>query len=461
MSNKHIRINAFVNFAPSHLSPGLWTHPQDRSLEYNSLNYWQDLARIAEQGLYDTLFWADGISTYDIYGNSHDAGIRGGLQFPRLDPLLLVSAMASVTEHLGFAVTSSVTYEPPYLFARRMSTLDHLSNGRIGWNIVTSFGDSGVRALGGDSTLPHDQRYDLADDYLQLVYKLWEGSWSDQAVRRDREQGLFADPAGVRKISHQGSYFQCEGVHFSEPSPQRTPFLFQAGASQRGQTFAAAHAEGMFLSAPSPHIVRRSIEQVRSRAQEAGRNPDDILFFSLLTVIVGRTEEEARAKHADYQRYVSEEGALALFSRWSGVDLAGRDPNDVLTYSHSEGMQSTIEGFTVADPERQWTIAELARHNAIGGKGPVLVGNPEQVADAMQAWFEESGVDGFNLSFTLSHQSHQDFVELVIPVLQRRGLYKTAYTPGTLREKLHAGSRGARLPSNHPAARHRFPSTVA
>jgi len=451
---KEIRINAFVTFAPSHLSPGLWKHPRDKSLQYNTLSYWTELARIAERGLYDALFWADGISTYSVYGGSHAPAIRGALQFPRLDPLLLVSAMAQVTTHLGLAVTSSTTYEPPYQFARRMSTLDHLTNGRVGWNIVTSFGSTGTKAVGLGNSRGHDERYDVADEYMELLYKLWEGSWEDDAAVRDSEAQVFADPDKVHDIHHDGKYFQMEGVHYSEPSPQRTPLLYQAGASGRGKDFAATHAECVFISAPSKKVIRDTVDETRRRVAEQGRDPASVLFFMLLTVIVGRTEEEARAKLADIEQHVSLEGALALFSRWTGVDLAGRDIGEPFSYEKSEAMQSTIEGFTIGDPDRVWTIGELARHNAIGGKGPVIVGSPEQVADAMQAWIEETGVDGFNLSYTIMPDSHTDFVDLVVPELQRRGVYKTAYQPGTLREKLYGPGR-ARVGDDHAAAQYR------
>lgn len=452
--SKEIRINAFVTFAPSHLSPGLWKHPDDKSLQYNTLAYWTELAQIAERGLYDALFWADGISTYSVYGGSHAPAIRGALQFPRLDPLLLVSAMAQVTTHLGFAVTSSTTYEPPYQFARRMSTLDHLTNGRVGWNIVTSFGSTGTRAVGLGNARGHDERYDVADEYMELLYKLWEGSWEDGAAVRDRDGQVFADPDKVHDIHHDGQYFQMEGVHYSEPSPQRTPLLYQAGTSGRGKDFAARHAECVFISAPSKKVIRDTVDDTRRRVAEQGRDPASVLFFMLLTVIVGRTEEEARAKFADIEQHVSLEGALALFSRWTGVDLADRDIDAPFTYEKSEAMQSTIEGFTIADPDRVWTIGELARYNAIGGKGPVLVGSPGQVADAMQSWIEETGVDGFNLSYTIMPDSHKDFVDLVVPELQRRGVYKTTYRPGTLREKLYGPGRPL-LGDDHVAAKYR------
>ncbi|MFT4268302.1 MAG: NtaA/DmoA family FMN-dependent monooxygenase, partial [Xenophilus sp.] len=231
---REIRLNAFALAAPTHLSMGLWRHPRDRGVDYHRLSYWTDLARIAERGKFDGIFLADGISLYDIYKGSREPALRLGVQFPRLDPILLVSAMAQVTEHLGFGVTSSVSYEPPYLFARRMTTLDHLTNGRVGWNIVTSFGDSGTKALKGEVARAHDDRYALADEYLELVYKYWEGSWEEGAALRDKEGGVFVDPSKIHEIRHAGEHFRSEGIFISEPSPQRTPLLYQAGASTRG-----------------------------------------------------------------------------------------------------------------------------------------------------------------------------------------------------------------------------------
>lgn len=457
---KQIRINAFLTFAPSHLSPGLWAHPEDRSLEYNRLSFWTELARTAEAGGYDALFFADGISNYDVYGGSHAAGIRGGLQFPRLDPMLLVSAMAQATTHLGFAVTSSVTYEAPFLFARRMSTLDHLTQGRVGWNIVTSFGESGTRALGLGPVRAHDERYDVADEYMDVVYRLWEESWEDGAVLRDRTTQAFADPDKVHEIRHDGRYFSMHGTHYAEPSPQRTPLLYQAGSSGRGKDFAARHAECVFLSAPSPGIVKRDVADGRRRAALLGRDPASVLFFALATVVVAPTSEQAREKWDELQRHISLEGALALFSRWTGIDLSKYGPDDPLNYIKSEGMQSTIEGFTVADPGRVWTIGEVARHNAIGGKGPVFIGSTAEVCDAIQAWMAETDIDGFNLSHALLPGSHHDFIELVVPELRRRGVYKQHYQAGTLREKLYGAGAGllaaphpaaARRPAHHPA----------
>lgn len=451
---QQIRINAFALAAPSHLSAGLWRHPRDRSVDYHRLSYWTDLARIAERGLFDGIFLADGISLYDVYQGSSETALRLGVQFPRLDPLLLVSAMAHVTRHVGFGITSSVSYEPPYLFARRMATLDHISDGRVGWNIVTSFGDSGTRALKGEAARPHDQRYDLAEEYLELVYQLLEGSWEEGAAVRDRAAGVFADPKRIHAIDHQGAHFRSQGVFIAEPSPQRTPVLYQAGASARGREFAARHAECVFVSGPSHKVVGDVVRDVRARAAAHGRDPGDILFFASLTVIAGATEQEAHAKHQDYLRYASSEGTAALLSRWTGIDLARYALDEPLRWAHTEGMQSAIERYTTADPGRVWTLRELLDRAAIGGGGAFAVGSPARVADELQAWVDATGIDGFNLGYVLAHESFSDFADLVVPELQRRGVYKTAYAGGTLREQLFGAGR-ARLSQSHPAARAR------
>jgi long-chain alkane monooxygenase len=236
MSNRpprqHILLNAFNMNCVGHINHGLWTHPRDRSTDYNTLEYWIDQARTLERGLFDGLFIADIVGVYDVYRNNVDVTLQESVQLPVNDPLLLVPAMAAATRHLGFGVTVNLTYEQPYLLARRFSTLDHLTRGRVGWNIVTGYLDSAARAMGLDAQLAHDERYDRADEYLEVLYKLWEGSWRDDAVLRDKAARVFADPAHVRKVSHQGRYYKVDGYHLSEPSRQRTPVLFQAGSSR-------------------------------------------------------------------------------------------------------------------------------------------------------------------------------------------------------------------------------------
>jgi len=324
-TSKEIRLNAFALQSPVHHSPGLWRHPQDRSLDYTSLHHWTDLAQLLERGKFDALFIADSMATNDVFGGSYHSALAVAAQIPKLDPLVSVAAMALVTEHLGFGMTSNALYEPPFPFARRMSTLDHLTEGRVGWSIVTGHTVSGAKAVGQPSLTPHDQRYDLAEDYLAAVYALWEDSWDDDAVERDRARHVFANPDKVRRITHRGPQFSLDALHLAEPSPQRTPVLFQAGASTRGRAFAAAHAECIFVSGPTPQVIGPVVADTRRRAATLGRDPADLLFFSMATAIVGATEDEAQAKLAEYRRYLNPQAALILFSGWTGIDFSKFD----------------------------------------------------------------------------------------------------------------------------------------
>lgn len=445
---RHVLVNAFDMNTPTHLVSGTWRHPDSQAWRYKDLSYWTDLARLLERGLFDGLFIADVLGVYDVYAGTPDAALRGGVQIPVNDPLMLVSAMAVVTEHLGLAVTASTSYEHPFPFARRMSTLDHLTNGRVGWNIVTSYLDSGARNIGLDTQVRHDQRYEIAHEYMDVLYKLWEGSWQDDAVRRDRDSGVFTDPSKVHAINHEGRYFKVPGIHVSEPSPQRTPLLFQAGTSEKGKDFAAAHAEAVFVGAPTAAILRAQVADIRARAQAHGRDPYDIKVFSGYTVITAETDRAATAKHDLYKSYVEPEGMLALWSGWLGFDLSVYGLDDPLRVVPNQAIQSTAETFGRGD----WKVRDLVERLGFGD-GPIAVGSPAAVADAIQEWLEETDADGINLGHVVTPASYADFADLVVPELQRRGAYRKAYEPGTLRHKLFG--RGDRLPANHPGARRR------
>ncbi len=448
---RQIRLNAFDMNCIGHQSPGLWTHPDDRAESYNTLEYWTDLARTLERGKFDALFIADVLGIYDVYKGSGRTALEQAVQVPVNDPLMVVPPMAMVTEHLGFGITCALSYELPYPFARRMSTLDHLTKGRVGWNIVTGYLDSAARGMGMAKQVAHDDRYDVAEDYMQAVYKLWEASWEDGAVLRDRQGRRFADPDKIHRVLHEGPHFRVDAIHLCEPSPQRTPVLFQAGASKRGRDFAARHAECVFINGPSKKIVGGIVADLRRRAVAAGRDPRDLVIFTMMTVITDRTPEAARDKYRDYLGYVSEEGALALMSGWTGVDFGAMRPDEVVRFNDKADAQtSALEAFTTADPDREWTVREIARHAAIGGRGPVVIGSAEEVAEELQAWVEETDVDGFNLAYALTPGTFTDMADMVVPELQTRGLFKRDYAPGTFREKLFG--RGARLPASHPAA---------
>jgi FMN-dependent oxidoreductase (nitrilotriacetate monooxygenase family) len=322
MSKKEILLNAFHMNNIGHMHHGLWTHPQDRSIFFNDLEHWANTAKILERYLFDGIFIADGHGYHDVYKGNIDITLKEGVQLPINDPWTLVSAMALVTRHLGFGITATVRAENPYAFARRVSSLDHLTKGRIGWNIVTGFTDSGARGLGDDGLEPHDKRYDRADEFLEVVYKLWEGSWADDAVVVDRKNRVYARPELVRAIEHNGKYYRSNAVHNSSPSPQRTPVLFQAGASDRGRAFTGKHAEAAFISAPTIEHTRELSRKIRQAAVDAGRKPEDIKVFAGLAVVTAATQKVAQEKYEEYIKYSSLEANLTHFAGSTGCQKA-------------------------------------------------------------------------------------------------------------------------------------------
>ena len=446
---QHIALSAFSMNTIGHLSTGLWRHPRDEAYRYRDIDYWIQLAQTLERGKIDALFLADVLGVYDVYGGNNDAALSAGAQIPLNDPSSLIPAMAAATEHLGFAMTAAVSYEHPYPFARRMSTLDHLTKGRFGWNVVTGYLNSGAVNFGVPAQEAHDRRYDIADEYLEVCYKLWEDSWADDAVIADVDAGIWADPRRVRAIDHRGEFFTVPGIHLSEPSPQRTPVIFQAGASPRGVEFAATHGEGIFVSAPSKIVLAGQVASVRAALRAAGRDPLGVTVLAQLTVVVAETDVQAVRLADEYLDVASEVGALALMSGWTGVDFSTLELDSHFEDQESNAIQSTIKAFSRADPDKSWTIREIAEFVRLGGDSPVIVGSPETVADQLESWVEETGVDGFNLAATTVPESFEQIVDLLVPELQKRNRYKIEYAPGSLREKLGASS--PRLAAPHPA----------
>jgi FMN-dependent oxidoreductase (nitrilotriacetate monooxygenase family) len=460
VSPPRIRLHALRQSTVGHTAIGLWRHPSSRAHEYRELDYWIETARILERGCFDALFIADALGPLDVYEGRVDAALRDGIQTPTDDPLLLISAMAAATRRLGFAVTVSSTYERPYQFARKMTTLDHLTNGRIGWNIVTSALDSAARNLGLEHQIPHDERYAIAEEFMEVVYKLWEGSWEDDAVVRDVASGVFADPSRVHPIGHHGVHHHVPDIALSEPSIQRTPVLYQAGTSPAGKAFAARHAEGVFISTYRPDMARALVSDIRAAAAGEGRDPRSLRFFTIVTVIVAPTDELAAEKYADYRAYASLEGALARYSALMHIDLSALDPDEPLSYVETDGIRGMVELFTRLDDTRTWTPREIAGFVGVGGGGPVLVGSPETVADELERWMAEGDIDGFNIADPVPPVTLRDFVELVVPELQRRGRVWAHYQGETLREYFQ-GPGATRVAPEHPAAGYRVPAPGA
>jgi FMN-dependent oxidoreductase (nitrilotriacetate monooxygenase family) len=440
---KEILLNAFTMNCVGHINHGLWTHPRDRSHEYKSLAYWTDLAKTLERGLFDGIFLADIVGVYDVYQSSVELTLKESIQLPVNDPTLLISAMAAVTRNLGFGVTVNTSVEHPYIFARRMSTLDHLTEGRIGWNIVTGYLDSAALALGHDGLGEHDDRYDRADDYLDVLYKLWQESWDDGAVVMDKDRRLYTDPSRVRKIVHDGPYYKSQGYHLAEPSLQRTPVLYQAGSSGRGKRFAARHAECIFINATDPASAAKAVQALRHEVVTAGRKPEDVKIFIGITVVTGRTEAQAQATLSDYLDHANPEAGLAHFSASTGLDFSRYDLDEPIHY----GTGNAIQSVTQLAKQKGWTKRQLLKELAIGGRYPIIVGDGGKVAEELIRWIEESGADGFNLTRTVVPESFETFIDFVVPELQSRGAYKTAYRDGSLRNRLFG--QGNQLSERH------------
>lgn len=447
MAKKRIYLNAFDMNTPGHQSPGLWRHPDDESHRYKDSDYWIELAKTLEKGRFDAIFIADVLGTYDVYKGSRDTAIKNGVQAPVNDPFLIVPLMSAVTKHLGFGVTASVTHEHPYTFARKMSTLDHLTKGRIGWNIVTSYLKSAAVNMGFDDQIKHDERYEIAEEYLDVCYKLWEESWEENAVLVDKLSGIYADPSKVHDIHHQGKYYQVPGAHLSEPSPQRTPVLYQAGASTKGRTFAAENAELSFIGAPNIQTAKNTVAKLRAAVAEAGRPADDVKVLTMFVPIVGRSVNEAIAKYEEYLNYISPEGALALFGGWTGIDLSDYSLDQEIEFIENDSIRSALKNFTQLHPDRPSTVQDVINAIGIGGMGAVSVGDPNQIADEMERWVNEADVDGFNIAYAITPDSFNDFVELVVPILQERGLVPKEYEGTTLRDNLFG--KGDQLPEHH------------
>lgn len=454
-AKKILLFNGFLMNVVGHVSAGLWRHPEDRASEYTTLEYWTGIASLLDEAGFDAMFIADALGQIDVYQGKPDAALRTAAQSPVNDPLLLVSAMAAATRQLSFGVTVSTTYEHPYLLARKFTTLDHLTNGRVAWNIVTSVLESAARNLGLGRQMDHDERYDRAQEFLEVTYKLWEGSWEEDAVCRDFQAGIYTDPAKVHPIRHQGRWFSVPDAHLSEPSPQRTPVLFQAGTSERGREFAAQNAEVVFLGGTTAQAIRNNIERIRELTRQQGRADEAIRFITAVSVVVAETDEQAHAKFQDYLSYTSQEAALALFSAWTGVDWSEWPLDAPLQYIETNASRSALAGLTRIDAERVWTVGDISNYIGIGGIHPTLVGSPQTVADALETLADESGIDGFNLAYAISPGSFEDFVRWVVPELQARGRMRRPGGPVlTLRERLQ-GVGQRHLRDDHPGRRFR------
>jgi FMN-dependent oxidoreductase (nitrilotriacetate monooxygenase family) len=446
MSDDYVHLNLFTMNAVEHVTVGSWQYPGDQSTRYGDREYWTEVARTAERGGFDGVFFADVRGIYDVYDDSREPAIERAVQTPSNDPAYLIPAMAEVTDHLGFAVTKSTSYNHPYQLAREFSTLDHVTDGRVAFNVVTSYLESAAANLGVGDRMDHDERYDRAAEFMNVCYALWEDSWDDDAVVQDRDAGRYSDPEKVHAIDHDGEHFQVPGPHGCEPSPQRTPVVYQAGSSDRGREFAAANAEAVFVSQPTPEKVEDYMTDLRERAADHGRDPDELAFFPGIVPIVAPTEELAEAKAESYRDAVDVEGVLALLSGFVDMDFSELDPDQRIEHIETDAIQGTVNAF--AGGESEWTVREMAEFAGLGTTSPVVVGTPKQVADEIEYWYRDVGVDGFNVKEVARPETLTDFVDLVVPELRERDLLREEYEHDTLRGNMFGRDH---LSETHPA----------
>lgn len=436
-----------------------WRDPDDTSTSFTSLDYWTTLARKVEDAGIDLLFLADSHGFPALDGHLIDASVREGRGIPHGDPLPVISAIAATTSRLGLVLTMSTTVEIPANTARRLATLDHLTKGRIGWNVVTGSSGSTAAALMGRSLVPHDERYDMADDYLDLCYTLWEESWEDDAVVLDRDGGVYADPTKVHMVRHDGPYFTAEGVLNMPPSPQRTPLLVQAGTSGRGIRFAGRHAEVVFVAGGDPDRVAANIAGIRSAAEEAGRGADAVKVLVGALFLTDHTAEGAQRKHERMLELSTPEGAAAIFAGNTGVDLLAFDPSQPLPHDLTTELGlSNLQRYLGTPDAPGPTVGEIIEDFRTRGiNGSVFVGDPDQVADQAAAFAEHTGADGFLIQPNVNPTTYDDFIDLVLPAMRRRGIARDGYVGDTLRERFF-GDGCSRLPLTHPGRASRMPA---
>jgi FMN-dependent oxidoreductase (nitrilotriacetate monooxygenase family) len=416
-------------------SHALWRHPRT-DLGFLQTEFYQNIARVLERGKFDLVFFADSLSVPDRFGGDFAEAVKYGVQgVSRLDPLLVGTAMAVVTQHLGIAVTRSTTYYHPYDLARAFATLDHLSNGRAGWNVVTSNRDSEAQNFGYNEHLEHDARYDRADEFLDVALKLWN-SWEEDALVLDKENGIFADPDKVHYVNHSGEYLRSRGPLTTPRSPQGRPVIIQAGSSEKGKEFAAKWAEAIFEIKYTPEQMRSFYRDVKSRMSKYGRDPEDCKILPAVMPFVGETEAIALEKQAFHNDLVHPKVGIQILSSHMDYDFSSHDLDQPLQEIEVRGSKGLFELAKQITDEKNLTLRDIANLYGRSILIPQVVGTPKQVADHLENLFQTDAADGFVISPAYLPGAFEEFVDLVIPELQKRGLFRTEYTGQTLRDNL-------------------------
>ncbi len=424
----------FLIYGPTDHSLAAWKHPRtDRSFDWTRPELYQHIAQVCERGKFDMVFFADFSIIFEAYQHSLAPTLRHAVQVPAHDPVPMISWIAAATKKIGLGVTFSTSQHHPYYLARLFASLDHLCGGRVGWNVVTTVNRHESFA-GVEQVRAHDERYEQAEEMLEVCYKLWR-TWDDDAVLMDVDNGIFTEPERVHTIDHQGKYYNSRGPLNVIRSPQTGPAIIQAGASPRGMAFAAKHAEVIFAIDPDVKGARQYCDDLKQAFMRQGRDRGACKVLFGVQPFVGKSEAEAREQQALHNELVPEEGAMAILSGHMARDASQFELDAPLPEFQTGGSQGIVDMYR-RDREKPPTVRDIAlRHGQSVGL-PQIVGTPEQVADQLEAFQAQSGCDGFMISAAYTPGAIEDFVDKVVPILQSRGQFRKQYTGDTLREHI-------------------------
>ena len=420
---------------------GSWRHPATEH-GFLTASYYQKLGRTLEEGCFDVMFFDDRLAMPGIYGGSVAEAVRTGARPVKLDLSVVLGVIAGVTRHIGLGATYSTTYYAPFHVARTFATLDHLSGGRAAWNVVTSVNDSEAQNYGVTEHLAHDARYDRADEFLEATTGLWD-TWEDDALVLDRAGGVFADPAKVHELDYEGEWFSTRGPLTVPRGPQGRPVLLQAGSSGRGREFAARWAELIFSGDPDIDIARSHYKDQKEKIAEHGRDPHAVKMCPMVYTVVGESRAQAEEREQVFLNdLVDPMASLTLLSELTNHDFSGMELDTPITdelIDSVSGIRGLLQNLRTHIGGETVTLGDLAGHRATLLQGPRFVGTGPDIADQMEEWFGGGACDGFVIAATHTPGAYEDVVRLVVPELQRRGLFRDRYTGTTLRENLGLG----------------------
>lgn len=448
MAHRQMALVGFMQAQNCSNYPASWRHPE-ASQDFLTADYYQNVAKILEAAKFHMLFFDDRLAMPDIFGADHRASIEHGIRVVKMDPIPILASIGAVTSRIGLGGTLSTSYFEPFHIARQFSTLDHMTAGRAAWNVVTSLNDSEALNMGVDESIPHDLRYDRSDEFMDVVLGHWN-AWQKDALLLDRESGRFADADKVSRLDHLGKYFQSRGPFTVPQTPQGHPVVIQAGQSGRGREFAIRWGEVIFAIFANLEFGKRVYAEMREEADKQNRDPDSYRIAPLIFPIVGATLSEAEDKAALIEGLAEPIDTLTLLSEALNFDFATKDMDEAFSdeeLANLSGLLAVRDRVLKLSGKSNPTVADFVKFSARGTikEAPNFIGTASQVADGLEQWFVERACDGFVIGASHIPGTYSDFATLVVPELQRRGLFQTDYPAATLRENLgFAGYRKAK-----------------